>query len=58
MSRITISLPDNLKAYIDEQIAQGGYASADDDFLPLVRLDQRRQQTEEPLNNLRGSASC
>lgn len=45
MSHITISLPDNLKAYVDEQVAQGGYAS-DDYFLALVRLDQRRRQAK------------
>jgi Arc/MetJ-type ribon-helix-helix transcriptional regulator len=28
MRNISISLPDDVKAYIDEQIAKAGYASA------------------------------
>ncbi|WP_017296609.1 ribbon-helix-helix domain-containing protein [Nodosilinea nodulosa] len=52
MSHITISLPDNLKAYVDEQVAQSGYASADDYFLALVRLDQRRRQAKDSLDSL------
>lgn len=52
MSHITISLPDSLKAYVDEQIAQSGYASADDYFLALVRLDQQRRQAKETLASL------
>ncbi len=52
MSHIIISLPDNLKAYVDEQVAQSGYASADDYFLALVQLDQRRRQAKESLDSL------
>lgn len=52
MSHITISLPDNLKAYVDEQIAQSGYASADDYFLALVLFDQQRRQAKESLDGL------
>ncbi|WP_035985137.1 type II toxin-antitoxin system ParD family antitoxin [Leptolyngbya sp. KIOST-1] len=52
MSHITISLPDNLKAFVDEQVAQSGYASADDYFLALVQLDQRRRQAKESLDSL------
>jgi antitoxin ParD1/3/4 len=52
VSRITISLPDNLKAYVDEQITQSGYASTNDYFLDLVRLDQRRRQAKESLDSL------
>lgn len=52
MSHITISLPDNLKADVDEQVAQSGYASVNDYFLALVRLDQRRRQAQESLDSL------
>ncbi|WOD39473.1 hypothetical protein [Nodosilinea sp. E11] len=52
MSHITISLPDSLKAYVDEQVSQSGYASTDDYFLALVQLDQRRQQAKESLDIL------
>jgi antitoxin ParD1/3/4 len=52
VSRITISLPDSLKAYVDEQVAQGGYASADDYFLALVLLDRQRRQAKEALDSL------
>lgn len=52
MSNITISLPASLKAYVDEQVIQSGYASADEYFLALVLLDQRLQQTQESLDSL------
>ena len=52
MSHITISLPDSLKAYVDEQVAQGGYASVDDYFLALVLLDQQRRQAKEAPDSL------
>ncbi|MFZ4675051.1 MAG: ribbon-helix-helix domain-containing protein [Nodosilinea sp.] len=52
MSNITISLPDRVKSYIDAQVAQGGYASADEYFLALVLLDQQRRQAKESLDSL------
>lgn len=52
MSNINISLPDRLKAYVDEQVAQSGYASADEYFLALVLFDQRLRQTKESLDSL------
>jgi antitoxin ParD1/3/4 len=54
MSNITISLPDDLKAYVDEQVAQSGYASADEYFLALIRFDQQRRhtQTQDALDSL------
>lgn len=52
MSDFTISLPDNLKAYIDEQVAQSGYTSANEYFLALVLLDQRRRQAKDSLDSL------
>jgi len=50
MSDITISLPDNLKAYVDEQVTQSGYSSADEYFQALVLLDQRLRQTKAVLD--------
>ncbi|NER80793.1 MAG: type II toxin-antitoxin system ParD family antitoxin [Leptolyngbya sp. SIO1D8] len=52
MSDITISLPDHLKAYVDEQVAQSGYGSADEYFLALIRWDQKRRQVKESLDGL------
>ncbi len=52
MSRITISLPASLKAYVDKQVAQGGYAFADDYFLALVLLDRQRRQAKEAPDSL------
>lgn len=52
MSNITISLPASLRAYVDEQVTQSGYASADEYFLALVLLDQRLQQTQDSLDSL------
>ncbi|MDB9529791.1 type II toxin-antitoxin system ParD family antitoxin [Oscillatoria sp. CS-180] len=51
MSNITISLPDNLKAYVDEQVTQSGYSSADEYFQALVLLDQRLRQAKFSLDS-------
>ena len=47
MSNISISLPDDLKAYVDEQTAKAGYASVSEYFLALVQREQRRNQAKE-----------
>jgi len=46
MSNISISLPDDVKAYIDEQIAKAGYASASEYFVALVQREQRQNQAQ------------
>jgi antitoxin ParD1/3/4 len=43
MSKINISLPDDLQAYVDEQITKAGYASASEYFSQLVERDRQRK---------------
>jgi antitoxin ParD1/3/4 len=40
MTQISITLPDSLKTYVEEQIAQSG-TSLDEYFLKLVQRDQQ-----------------
>lgn len=42
MATLTVSLPAELKGWIDGQIGEGGYASADEYLSELVRQDQER----------------
>src|SRR6185369_4210926 len=42
VATLTVSLPDSVKGWIDEQIGEGGYTSAGDYLTELVRQDQER----------------
>lgn len=46
MTSINISLPDSMKAYIEEQVNQGGYSTVSEYFRELIRQDQKRKATE------------
>jgi antitoxin ParD1/3/4 len=52
MSNISISLPEDLQAYVDEQITKAGYASASEYFLRLMERDRQRQQAKATLDSL------
>ena len=41
MKSMNISLPDTMRDYIEEQVAQGGYSSVSEYFRELVRQDQK-----------------
>lgn len=43
---INISLPDAMRTYIEEKVADGGYSTISEYFRELVRQDQKRQATE------------
>jgi antitoxin ParD1/3/4 len=43
---MNISLPDTMRDYIEEQVAQGGYSSASEYFRELVRQDQKQRANE------------
>lgn len=43
MATMTVSLPDPMKAWIDEQVSRGQYADAGDYLRDLVRRDQELQ---------------
>jgi len=46
VTSINISLPDSMKAYIEEQVDQGGYSTVSEYFRELIRQDQKRKATE------------
>ena len=46
----TISLPEKLRAAVDDQVAKGGYASRDEYVLELIRRDQARRHLATKLS--------
>ena len=40
MTTLNISLPEPMRAYVDQQVAQGGYSTASEYIRQLVREDQ------------------
>ena len=44
MPTMNISLPDSLKAYVDEQVAGRGYGTSSEYLRELIRKDQDRQR--------------
>jgi antitoxin ParD1/3/4 len=44
MSTMNISLPDSLKAFVDEQVNQRGYGTSSEYVRELIRRDQDRLQ--------------
>lgn len=46
MTSINISLPDTMRAYVEEQVAQGSYSSVSEYFRELVRQDQKQRAKE------------
>jgi len=44
MTTMNISLPENLKSFIDEQVSSRGYSSSSEYVRELIRKDQARQQ--------------
>lgn len=55
MSTMNISLPDALRDFVDEQVAQRGYGTSSEYVRELIRRDQDRQQLRGLL--LEGAAS-
>lgn len=43
MAIINISLPDQMKKYIEERIGEGGYNTTSEYFRDLIRGDQKRR---------------
>lgn len=44
MSTMTISLPDSLKSFVDEQVSQRGYGTSSEYVRELIRKDQDRME--------------
>ena len=55
MSTMNISLPDALKAFVDEQVSQRGYGTSSEYIRELIRKDQDRQRLRSLL--MEGGAS-
>ena len=49
MSTMNVSLPDELKSYVDEQVGGGGYGSTSEYVRDLIRRDKDRQQLRRVL---------
>lgn len=44
MNRLTISMPEQMNAYVDSQIDTGRYGNVSEYFRDLVRRDQERRE--------------
>ena len=51
MTTLNISLPESMRAFIDEQITQGGYSTASEYIRDLIRQAQK-QAAQEKLDSL------
>ena len=47
MATMNISLPDNLKSFIDARVSKDGYGNVSEYVRDLVRQDQKRKEQEE-----------
>lgn len=47
MSTMNISLPQSLKAYVDERVASAGYGTSSEYVRELIRRDQDRNRLRE-----------
>jgi len=56
MSTMNISLPESLKAFVDEQVSQRGYGTSSEYVRELIRRDQDRTLLRGLL--LKGAASA
>ena len=56
MSTMNISLPDTLKAFVDEQVSARGYGTSSEYVRELIRKDQDIQRLRELL--LEGARSA
>jgi antitoxin ParD1/3/4 len=46
MTTLNISLPENLKAFVEDQVASGGYSTASEYIRSLIREAQERRARE------------
>lgn len=44
MSTMNVSLPDAMKSFVDEQVAERGYGTSSEYVRDLIRSDQQRLQ--------------
>ena len=55
MSTMNVSLPDELKSFVDERVDHGGFGSTSEYVRDLIRRDQERERLRSLL--LAGAAS-
>ncbi|MFT4196458.1 MAG: type II toxin-antitoxin system ParD family antitoxin [Pseudoxanthomonas sp.] len=46
MATMNISLPDELKQFVDQQVAEGAYGSSSEYLRELIRMRQREKAAE------------
>jgi antitoxin ParD1/3/4 len=51
MKSINISLPEEMRVYVEEQVASGGYSTTSEYIRQLIRQD-RQQKAEKQLEKL------
>jgi antitoxin ParD1/3/4 len=44
MSTMNVSLPDELKSFVDERVGRGGFGSTSEYVRELIRRDQERER--------------
>ncbi len=49
MTTMNVSLPDELKSYVDEQVGGGTYGSTSEYVRDLIRRDRDRRQLQRAL---------
>lgn len=46
MDTMNVALPESMKNFVQEQVAQGGYSSVSEYIRELIRSDQKRKAEE------------
>ncbi len=46
MDTMNIALPESMKTFVQERVAEGGYSSASEYVRDLIRADQKRKAEE------------
>jgi antitoxin ParD1/3/4 len=46
MTTLSISLPESMRAYVEQKVAEGGYSTASEYIGQLIRQDQKRAAHE------------
>lgn len=44
---MNISLPENMKGFVEERVENGGYSTASEYIRELIRADQKRREQEQ-----------
>jgi antitoxin ParD1/3/4 len=55
MTYLTIALPESVKAYVDGQISNGNYRSAEEFLTALIERDRERQAKQHVNSMLRST---